>query len=655
MRVTEKRGIRFRIYLVAFFFFAGLGVILARAYQLQVLQKEKLASLARAGYRGVVKLPPKRGIIYDREGHELAASVETGSIYVHPYLVENRVEAARELAKALNMKEAALFDILQSDKPFVWLDRKTSPERISQVKALGLEGVGVTTETRRFYPSKEVGAHLIGFAGDDNQGLEGLEKSYDKLLRGPEYTVIQMRDALGRPFYVSRPMPEDQEMHHLVLTIDKDIQYKAQQALQAAVEGTKAKGGHCIIVNPETGEILAMAVVPVFNPNVFWRFHPQEWRNRAIADVYEPGSTIKPFLLAAGLDTDTVTPQTLFFCENGQYQIGNNMIHDHDRKGHGTLSVTEIIAYSSNIGAVKIGEKLGYKRYVEYLKKFGFGEKTGIDLEGEREGYIRPPKEATEIDKATSFFGQGITVSSIQLVMAMAAIGNGGKLMRPYVVKTVKDGSGRVVKENHPEVVRKVIAPDTAKEVVRILEMAVSQKGGTGAQAAIAGYKVAGKTGTSQKVDPRTRRYSSKNYVTLFLGLVPMDKPKLAILVMVDEPEGKKYGGLLAAPVFKEVGAWTLNHLRINPDIMLARGEVEPDQGTGKGSPSSLHIEVMKEGPNQLPDFSGQSMREVLRGGESLGLKVVLEGTGLAFKQVPEPGSPLTQVSEVKVSFRPPT
>jgi cell division protein FtsI (penicillin-binding protein 3) len=655
MKVSEKKGIRYRIYLVALVFLVALGIILARAYQLQVLQKDKLASLARAGYRGIVKLPPKRGIIYDREGHELAASVEVGSIYVHPYLVEKKAQAAKELAKVLDMKESTLFDILQSDKLFAWLDRKTSPERIKQVKALGLDGVGVTTETRRYYPSKEVAAHVIGFAGDDNQGLEGLEKSYDKVLRGPDYTVIEMRDALGRPFYVSSPMPEDQEMHNLVLTIDKDIQYKAQQALRAAVVETKAKGGHCIVVDPETGEILAMAVVPFFNPNVFWKYHPSEWRNRAITDVYEPGSAIKPFLLAAALDTDTVTPQSLFFCENGEYQVGNNIIHDHDRKGHGTLSVAEIVTYSSNIGAVKIGEKLGYKRYVEYLKKFGFGQRTGIDLEGEREGYIRPPKETTEIDKATSFFGQGITVSSIQLVMAMAAIANGGKLMRPYVVKAVKDANGRVVKENHPEVVRQIIAPNTAKEVIRILEMVVSQKGGTGTLAAISGYKVAGKTGTSQKVDPRTRRYSNKNYVTLFVGLVPVDKPKLAVLVMVDEPEMKKYGGLVAAPVFKEVATWALNDLRINPDIMLAQGEEKPGRRNDKDSASPLHVEVIQEGPNRLPDFSGLTMREVLQGGESLGLKVDLEGTGLAFKQVPKPGASLSQVSEVKVSFRPPT
>ncbi len=651
MKVKEKKWVRIRIYVVASVFLACLGVVLTRTYQLQVLQKEKLASLARAGYKGVVKLPPKRGVIYEREGQELAVSVEMGSIYVHPHLVEKKVEAVKQLSKILNMKEGTLLSILLSEKPFVWLERKASPEKIRQLKALGLEGLGVTTESRRYYPSKEVGAHLIGFAGEDNVGLEGLEKSYDQILRGPEYTVMQMRDALGRPFYLSKPMPEGREMHHLVTTIDKDIQYKAQQALQAAVEGTRSKGGHCIVVNPHTGEILAMAIVPAFNPNVFWRHKSEEWRNRTITDVYEPGSTMKAFLLAAALETRAVSPQTLLFCENGQYPVANNIIHDHDRKGHGILSVSDIIAFSSNIGAVKIGEKLGYKRYSDYLKKFGFGEKTGIDLHGEREGYIRAPKEAKDIEKATSYFGQGITVSSLQLAMAMAAIANGGRLMKPYVVKAVKDGQGRVVKETHPEVVRRVISPETAREVARILESSVSQKGGTGTLAAISGYTVAGKTGTSQKVDPQTKRYCSKNYVALFVGFVPVYTPRLVILIMVDEPEGKKYGGLVAAPVFKDVGTWTLNHLRINPEIRLTRGQ---DFAESK-DPRSLHVELVQQGPHRLPDFSGQNMREVLREGKSLGLTVVLEGTGLAFKQVPEPGRPLSQVSEIRVSFRPPT
>ena len=651
MKVGEKKWVRVRIYTVAFVFLACLGAVLTRAYQLQVLQKEKLASLARAGYVGIAKIPPKRGVIYDREGHEMAVSVEMGSIYVHPHLVEKKVETIRQLSKILNVKEGTLLSAFISEKPFVWLERKTSPEKVREVKALGLEGVGVTSESRRYYPSKEVGAHLIGFAGEDNNGLEGLEKSYDRLLRGPEYTVMQLRDAHGRPFYLSQPMPEDQEMHDLVVTIDKDIQYKAQEALRAAVEETRAKGGHCIVVNPETGEILAMAVAPAFNPNVFWKHKSDDWRNRAIADVYEPGSTIKAFLLAAALDTGAVSPQSLLFCENGQYQVGNSIVHDHDRKGHGTLSVSDIITFSSNIGAVKIGEKLGYKRYSDYLKRFGFGEKTGVDLYGEREGYIRSAKNVRDIEKATSYFGQGLTVSSVQLVMAMVAIANGGKLMRPYVVKAVKDGQGRVVKETHPEVVRRVISPETAKEVARILESVVNQKGGTGTLAAISGYTAAGKTGTSQKVDPRTRRYSSRNYVTLFLGFVPVYAPKLVMLVMVDEPESKKYGGLAAAPVFKEVGTWTLNHLRINPEIKVTRGQ---DVAESKDS-RPVHVELVQEGPNRLPDFSGQNMREVLRGGKSLGLKVVLEGTGLAFKQAPDPGQPLSQVSEIRVSFRPPT
>jgi cell division protein FtsI (penicillin-binding protein 3) len=235
--------------------------------------------------------------------------------------------------------------------------------------------------------------------------------------------------------------------------------------------------------------------------------------------------------------------------------------------------------------------------------------------------------------------------------MAMVAIANGGKLMRPYVVKAVKDGQGRVVKETHPQVVRRVISPETAKEVARILESVVSQKGGTGSLAAISGYTVAGKTGTSQKVDPRTKRYSSRDYVTLFVGFVPVYAPKLVILIMVDEPEAKKYGGLVAAPVFKEVGAWTLNHLRVNPEIKVTRGQ---DSTAGRDS-RPVHVELVQEGPNRLPDFSGQSMREVLREGKSLGLKVVLEGTGLAFKQAPDPGHPLSHVSEIRVSFRPPT
>ena len=651
MKVKDKKWIRFRLYRVALFFLAGMGTILARAYQLQVLERERLASIARAGYRGTIKLLPKRGTIYDREGHELAVSVEVESVYAHPNLVKNKSDASKKLSRALHLNRRKISGLLRSKRPFVWIKRKISPKEAARVRALELEGVEFTTETRRFYPGKEIGAHLIGFAGADNQGLEGLEMKYDSVLKGPEHTLVKMRDALGRPFYISRPTSKGPEMYDLVLTIDKDIQYRAQQALMRAITKTKAKSGHCIILNPETGEILAMAVVPLFNPNIFWKYEPHQWRNRAITDSYEPGSTVKAFLLAAALETRTLSPRTSFYCEQGEFEVAKHIIHD--TKGFGTLTAADIVVFSSNIGAVKMGQKLGYERFVSYLKKFGFGSETGIDLSGERSGFIRPSAQAKKIDRANIFFGQGMTASSLQLTAAMAAIANGGKLMRPYVVKAIKDQSGRVVKEMKPRVIRRVISTQTARNVARILEGVVSEDG-TAPLAAISGYRVAGKTGTSQKVDPRTKSYSKEDYVAIFVGFVPADRPKMVILMMVDEPKGTPYGGLVAGPAFQEVGSWALNYFRITPQVKLALAKVEPETQGPRVTKLIQRPEKPSEKPGSLPDFSGQSMREVLRGGRALGLNVVLEGTGLAVKQTPRPGSSLEKIKSVKVSFKPP-
>ncbi len=651
MKVKEKKWIRFRIYLVAFFFLAGLGTVLARAYQLQVLERDRLASIALAGYRGTIKLLPKRGTIYDREGHELAVSVEVESVYAHPNLVKAKSDAAKKLSRALNLNRRKILGLLRGDSPFVWIKRKISPKEVKRVRTLDLEGVGFTTETRRYYPGREIGAHVIGFAGADNQGLEGLEIQYDAVLKGPEHTLVKMRDALGRPFYISRPTPKGPEMHDLVLTIDKDIQYRAQQALQRAVIKTRAKGGHCVILNPETGEILAMAVVPLFNPNIFWKYKPHQWRNRAITDSYEPGSTLKAFLLAAALESRIVSPSTTFYCEQGKFQFASHIIHD--TKGFGTLTVSDIIVFSSNIGAVKIGQKLGYEKFVTYLERFGFGSKTGIDLNGEISGFIRPSKQAKEIDRANIFFGQGMTASSLQIAVAMAAIANGGELMRPFVVKAIRDQSGRVLKEMKPQVIRKVISTTTARNVARILEGVVGEDG-TAPLAAINGYRVAGKTGTSQKVDPRTKSYSKKDYVAIFVGFVPANNPKMVILMAVDEPEGTPYGGLVAGPAFQEVGTWTLNYLGITPQVKLAAAKMEPETQGPKVSRLIHRPKTSSNEPGLLPDFRGQSMREVLMGGKALGLNVVLEGTGLAVKQTPQPGSSLKRINTVKVSFRPP-
>ncbi len=478
--------------------------------------------------------------------------------------------------------------------------------------------------------------------------LEGIEKRYDEKLTGPQQILVQMVDALGRPFFISNPdSGKNQDLYNLILTIDKDIQYKAQQALEEAVKKAKGKSGQCLIMDPETGEILAMAVAPSFNPNIFREYSPNQWRNRTITDCYEPGSAIKAFLLAAALDKNIVAPNTKFYCENGEYQVADRIIHD--TKKFGTLSVSDIIILSSNIGAIKMGQELGYSKYYEYLKKFGFADKTGIDLIGERQGSVRSPESANLVDQSTVFFGHGMSVTSLQLVNAMAAIANGGKLMRPYIVKAMTDGSGSVVKEFHPQMVRRVMSEETTKKVTGILEGVVSERG-TAPLAAITGYRVAGKTGTPQKVNSMTKEYSHEDYGAVFVGFVPVKNPKLVILVMIDEPRGVVYGGTVAGPVFREVGKWALNSMRVNPELKL----VETIKGLRPDNSESSNEPVLIEDANLLPDFRGQTMRQVLKRGNDLGLDIVLEGSGMAIKQEPGPGCPLDGITSVKVSFKPP-
>ncbi len=650
MKVKDKKWIRFRIYLVAFFIIIGLGTILARAYQLQVWERDKLTAMAKAGISGTIHLPPKRGSIYDREGHELAISVELESIYAHPRLIKEKVSASKKIAKILNLRREDVLSQLKSDSGFVWIERKVSPESAEKIKELKLSGVDTIPETGRFYPGREIAAHLIGFAGADNQGLEGLEKCYDQDLKGPPNTYIQKSDAIGRPFYLERHDTSKQEMHHLYLTIDKDMQYKAQELLRTAVEKSKAKSGQCIVMEPNTGEILAMAVLPSYNPNVFWQYEPDQWRNRVVTDCYEPGSIIKAFLLAAALEEGVVSPSTSFYCEQGKMRIANHTVND--TKPYGYLTVAEIVAYSSNIGAIKIGQKLGYQKFYEYLQKFGFGDKTGLDTIGERTGYMRTISNTRPVDQATIYFGQGMHASSIQLITAMSAIANGGKLVRPYIVRAVKDQNGQTIKSNRPYVVRRVLSPSVAKRVTRILEGVVKEKG-TAPKAAIEGFRVAGKTGTSQKIDQRTKAYSNRDYIALFVGFVPSNDPKLVILVMVDEPGGNPYGGLIAGPVFSEMGAWALNNMNIHPPLRFAgkSGITKPLEIRKQEEKISTKI-LLDNG--LLPNFTGESMREVLRKGRELGLKVVLEGTGFAIHQIPEPGAPLEEISMVKVKFKPP-
>jgi cell division protein FtsI (penicillin-binding protein 3) len=644
MKIKDNRWIRVRIYITGASFLIALSVIFLRAYQLQILEGERLSSLAKDDYTGELILTPQRGTIFDRNGKELAISIDAASIYACPKRISDKGKTAHLVARALDIDKREVLKKLQGPRSFVWIKRKVTPEEIQRIKVLHLTGIHFTQESRRYYSCLEIGTHVIGFASQDNRGLEGIELQYNRYLEGRQIKLNRVHDALGRPLLFDGPRAEKHDPFNLILTLDKEISYEAQKALRRAVERSGARSGVCIVLRPQTGEILAMANVPECNPNIFWECNPEEWRNRAVTDCFEPGSTLKAFLLAAALEEGVVTPEKMLNCGKGTYRIGNYTIHD--SKAFGSLPVSEIIKFSSNIGAIRIGNRLGARRFHDYLMRFGFGEQTGIDFPGERKGILKPVQEISTLGHNTRYFGQGLSVTPLQLAVAFGAIANGGKLMRPYLVRAIVDQKGETIREFYPLLRREVISSETAKEVRKILEGVVSEDG-TAPKGAIDGYGAAGKTGTAQKVDPRHMTYSDKKFVAFFGGFAPAGAPAIVILVALDEPKGQPYGGLVAAPVFSEVGSWTLNHLNITPSAPRSLVyTAEKEKKTRFHTPEVLL--------GSMPDVKGLGIRDVLKTAKRLGLEVVVKGSGLAAEQTPAPGTPLTKGKLLTVTFRPP-
>ena len=643
MNIKNKRWIRIRIYITGICFFLVFLLIFLRAYQLQILEGSQLSSLAKKGYTGKLTLTSQRGTIFDRNGKELALSIEVDSLYCYPKKIKDKKTAATLIARALDIDKRDVLKKLHSSRSFAWIKRKVTPEQLKKIRELNITGTGFIKESRRYYPCMETGAHVIGFASQDNRGLEGIELQYNWFLEGKEARFNRIHDALGRSIVFDGPRIEKQEPFNLILTLDKDISYKAQKALRKAVSRSRARSGVCIVMRPQTGEILAMAVVPEFNPNIFWHSKPFEWRNRAITDCFEPGSTQKTFLLAGALEEGVISPETILNCEKGEYAIGSFIIHD--SRPYGMLKVSEIIKFSSNIGAIKIGQRLGAERFHYYLKRFGFGEQTGIDFPGERKGILRPIRNTSLIGKNTLCFGQGISVSPLQLAMAFGAIANGGHLMRPYLVKSIVDQKGKAIRNFYPFIRRDVISSETAKKVRGVLE-GVVRKDGTAPKAEIKGYSVAGKTGTAQKVDPIKKIYSNTKFVAIFGGFTPSDSPALVILVALDEPKGIPYGGIVAAPVFSDVGYWTLNHLNVVPSFQQDLSH--PIERKAK------IVALSPDLPGSIPNLKGLGVRDVLKKAKQLGLRVVVKGSGMVVEQAPEPGTPIEKDRLLTVIFRPP-
>ncbi len=547
----------------------GFALVLARLVNLHILQAAELTQRAERQHWKAVTLEGARGTIYDRNGKVLAINVEVPSAFGVPTALGDLRGVSRRLATVLNVRAHELEKKLRQDRHFVWLARKLDPDQGRRLQALSLDGIGVVMEGRRFYPKGPLLSHVLGFAGMDGEGLEGIERRYDRYLRGDKQIMLLERDALGRtvlPRGIQESGPD--AGRHVTLTVDEVIQYITEQELEVAVQTTRAKGGIAVVMDPQTGAILSMAVNPRFDPNVVKSLSPDRWRNRAVADTFEPGSTMKVFMGAAALEERVVTPTTSLFGEFGQMTVANTVIHDHEKLGWMTFA--EMIHKSSNIGAAKTAMRLGEQRLYEYLRKFGFGERSDADLPGEVSGILKPTKEWGRRSLASIAMGQEIGVTALQLATGMSAIANGGSLMKPYVVSEVHDSKGRVLAQMGPHVRRQVISPATARAMATILEGVVTD--GTGAKAAVPGIRVAGKTGTAQKIDPRTGGYSSTMVVGSFVGFAPVDDPKVTIVVVVDEPQVDAWGGAVAAPAFRRIAEQVLPHLGVTatPVVKIA-------------------------------------------------------------------------------------
>lgn len=569
-RKNHLKWVRFRVALVGAVVGLFFCVIMARGVQLHVLDRHELSKKAANQYKRAIRKAPRRGVIYDRNHAELAASVTVTSICARPEFVVSPRQTAKKLARVLGIDRPPLLEGLTSDKPFIWVKRHATPQEVSKTRELEIAGIDFIDESKRFYPMKSLAAQVIGFCGTDGEGLEGLEYYYNPFLSGRTGSWTVFRDALGRSFQVESPPGVGQDGYNLTLTLDKNIQDIAQSALRETTRHFSAQSGIAVVMDSRTGALLAVAHVPEFNPNTFSRYEPWWRRNRAVTDAFEPGSVFKIFLAATAIESGQCTRHTRFDCENGRYEIGSNVVHD--VHPHGMLSLEDILKFSSNIGAVKIGAKLGREYLGDKLTDFGFGAQTGVDCPGETAGSSIRPGSWSEMDALAVCFGQGVSVSALQLTAAVAAIANDGTLMKPYLVQAMTNHHGHIIKAFQPTPIGRAVSPETARALRLMLERVVA-KGGTGQKAAVSGYRIAGKTGTAQKVDPGISGYAPGKYVAVFAGFAPALNPRITILVMIDEPRKHHYGGIVAAPAFSRIAKETLQYLKIPPELALPQDQ----------------------------------------------------------------------------------
>ncbi|MCL4558479.1 MAG: transpeptidase family protein [Deltaproteobacteria bacterium] len=620
-----------RLFIVYLCIISGFAVIVSKAFYLEVVRGRRYAELARRQYSREITLIPARGTILDRDGRILAQSVLVDSIYADPLLVTNKSRAAVVASRVLGLNADETLRKLSTDRQFVWIERLVDPDIARKLLRYHLKGIYSLKEYRRFYPNRDIAANVLGFVGVDSKGLSGIELSLDDYLQGTPFSAVVDVDGHNSPVYTGNSFNgTSMSGDNVVTTIDLNIQFILQTALKEAVTELGASKGVGIIMEPRTGEILAMVSVPDFNPNIYREYPLSVFKDIAVENTYEPGSIFKPFVISAALDGGAISADQEFFCEHGHYRVYNIVISDAEGR-YGMLDAGDILKYSSNIGAAKIGEKLGPAALYGYLKRFGFGSPTGINLPGESPGILNPLDRWSGVSIDTIPFGQGVSATPIQLVTAMSAIANGGLLVMPQIIKEIRGSNGTVINFS-PVIRRRVISRDTAKTMTGMLIGVVND--GTGLNARMDGYTVAGKTGTAQIPDPETGRYYKNRFVSSFLGFVPANDPSITMLVMIVDPKTNPYGGESAAPIFRDVAEKILPYLGVPSRLSI--------MATPSNEPSVSDMDQMQAAyvtqTGVVPDFRGKSIRTVLREAKSAGIDdLVIKGSGYAIRQSPEP------------------
>jgi len=643
-------GLRMRVLVLAGVLALAFAGVVGRLGWLQVVRAADLAALAEKQYSRTVVLQAQRGPIVDRQGAPLATSSPAESLFAEPRAIDHPARVAARLAPLIGVPDRELRGSLTSGKSFVWLRRRLPPATAAAVRALREPGLGFVPEPLRLYPNRELAAHVVGFEGVDG-GLEGIEHALDDVLTGTAGKAVVGRDALGREVVSEAVLQEPAPGHGVMLTIDRTIQYLAERELDAAFRRTRARAAMAVVMEPRTGDVLALAVRPTFNPNAFLDVPSREhWRNRAVTDPFEPGSTFKIILAAAALEEGVVRPDDRIWAENGRITIARTTIRDW--KKYGWLSFGEVLQNSSNVGSIKVGLALGRERYFRYMTAFGFGAPTGVGLSGESRGLLRHPRRWSGLSLPTMSIGQEVSVTALQMVAAFGAVANGGTLMQPRLVRSLFDAEGRETRRFQPRAVRQVVSPQTARTLTRLMTQVVAE--GTGHNAAIPGYDVAGKTGTAQKLDPATRRYSRKPGVLSFVGFAPAEEPRFVMLVMLDEPKNEKWGSEAAAPVFSAIGAEILRYLDVPPrdaaPLSIVTGPAEAPAGRVR-----LASAAAAEAPPEarvMPDLRGRTLRQALATLAPLDVTVKVAGQGrVVTGQAPPAGEPLEGPAGVRLTL----